>query len=111
MVEAVWSETPVSPSEPSSISLTSEKRTSLRPDKALGLVSPSVGRRAKGQRATNGKSHKNAIVEGEQETKWLISQTYLKRSLNNHIMKFLVITRKQKTTSTIENIEQVIQFD
>lgn len=55
MVEAVWSETPVSPSEPSSISLTSEKRTSLRPDKALGLVSPSVGRRAKGQRATNGR--------------------------------------------------------
>lgn len=85
MVEAVWSETPVSPSEPSSISLTSEKRTSLRPDKALGLVSPSVGRRAKGQRATNGKSHKKGSSQEimlviSQETKWLILQTFLKRS-------------------------------
>ncbi|XP_066139820.1 ankyrin repeat and fibronectin type-III domain-containing protein 1 isoform X3 [Euwallacea fornicatus] len=54
MVEAVWSETPISPSEsPISITITSDKRTSLRPDKALGLMSPSVGRRVKGQRATN----------------------------------------------------------
>lgn len=55
MVEAVWSETPVSPSESIPVPIISEKRSSLRPDKALALVSPGVGRRVKGQRATNGK--------------------------------------------------------
>lgn len=55
MVEAVWSEsiettTPILPS-PSII----EKRPSLRPDRPLTLVSPSVGRRMKGQRGVNGK--------------------------------------------------------
>ncbi|XP_019761936.1 uncharacterized protein LOC109538936 isoform X3 [Dendroctonus ponderosae] len=53
MVEAVWSETPVSPSESIPVPIVSEKRSSLRPDKALALVSPGVGRRVKGQRATN----------------------------------------------------------
>ncbi|XP_050299390.1 uncharacterized protein LOC126738206 isoform X2 [Anthonomus grandis grandis] len=53
MVEAVWSEMPISPSESLPIPAITEKRSSLRPDKALALVSPSVGRRVKGQRATN----------------------------------------------------------
>ncbi|KAF7270993.1 hypothetical protein GWI33_016090 [Rhynchophorus ferrugineus] len=55
MVEAVWSEAPVSPSEPLPVPVVTEKRYSLRPDRALALVSPGVGRRVKGQRATNGK--------------------------------------------------------
>lgn len=49
MVEAVWSETVLEPSLPT------EKRPSLRPDRTLTLVSPSVGRRMKGQRGVNGK--------------------------------------------------------
>ncbi|XP_076270822.1 ankyrin repeat and fibronectin type III domain containing protein wide awake isoform X3 [Rhynchophorus ferrugineus] len=53
MVEAVWSEAPVSPSEPLPVPVVTEKRYSLRPDRALALVSPGVGRRVKGQRATN----------------------------------------------------------
>nr|XP_022917045.1 ankyrin repeat and fibronectin type-III domain-containing protein 1 isoform X2 [Onthophagus taurus] len=48
MVEAVWSET-VS-ADPTPIT---EKRPSLRPDRTLALVSPSVGRRMKGQRGVN----------------------------------------------------------
>lgn len=49
MVEAVWSETVLEAPLPI------EKRPSLRPDRTLALVSPSVGRRMKGQRGINGK--------------------------------------------------------
>lgn len=52
MVEAVWSEQiEAIPTLPSSVV---EKRPSLRPDRPLTLVSPSVGRRMKGQRGING---------------------------------------------------------
>ncbi|CAH0563968.1 unnamed protein product [Brassicogethes aeneus] len=51
MVEAVWSESQDPPIEPIIIP---EKRPSLRPDRTLALVSPSVGRRMKGQRGVNG---------------------------------------------------------
>ncbi|GJQ72394.1 hypothetical protein Trydic_g3475 [Trypoxylus dichotomus] len=47
MVEAVWSETVLEAPLPI------EKRPSLRPDRTLALVSPSVGRRMKGQRGVN----------------------------------------------------------
>lgn len=50
MVETVWAET-VETTEP----LVSEKRLSVRSERTLGLVSPSVGRRMKGQRGINGK--------------------------------------------------------
>lgn len=49
MVDAVWAET-----VPEVLSST-EKRPSLRPEKSSVLVSPSVGRRMKGQRGINGK--------------------------------------------------------
>lgn len=53
MVEAVWSENvEVTPIVPCNV----EKRPSLRPDRPLTLVSPSVGRRMKGQRGINGES-------------------------------------------------------
>lgn len=54
MVEAVWSESieTTMPMTPCNV----EKRPSLRPDRPLTLVSPSVGRRMKGQRGINGKS-------------------------------------------------------
>ncbi|KAK9883278.1 hypothetical protein WA026_001462 [Henosepilachna vigintioctopunctata] len=53
MVEAVWAETvTVSPLE-LPIPPVQEKRMSLRPDRPLALVSPSVGRRMKGQRGIN----------------------------------------------------------
>lgn len=48
MVEAVWAESTSEPETP-------QKRTSLRPDRPAALVSPSVGRRMKGQRSLNGK--------------------------------------------------------
>ncbi|KAG5885219.1 hypothetical protein JTB14_002647 [Gonioctena quinquepunctata] len=48
MVEAVWAESSESPEQ-----LIPEKRPSLRPDRPLALVSPSVGRRMKGQRGIN----------------------------------------------------------
>ncbi|KAJ3645180.1 hypothetical protein Zmor_022860 [Zophobas morio] len=51
MVEAVWAESVEAAAEPAA---TPEKRPSLRPDRPLALVSPSVGRRMKGQRGING---------------------------------------------------------
>lgn len=50
MVDTVWAET-VETVEPIAVP---EKRTSIRSDRPLGLVSPSVGRRMKGQRGLNG---------------------------------------------------------
>ena len=56
MVDAVWAETITSPEAPipvAPIAIKSEKRGSLRPDR-MSIVSPSVGRRMKGQRGVNG---------------------------------------------------------
>lgn len=52
MVDTVWAET----SETVEPLVVPEKRLSVRSERALGLVSPSVGRRMKGQRGVNGKS-------------------------------------------------------
>ncbi|KYB25682.1 hypothetical protein TcasGA2_TC034181 [Tribolium castaneum] len=49
MVEAVWAEEAAA--EPVAAA---EKRPSLRADRPLAIVSPSVGRRMKGQRGING---------------------------------------------------------
>lgn len=49
MVEAVWAESVVVEQDPPS-----QKRPSIRPDRPVALVSPSVGRRVKGQRGING---------------------------------------------------------
>lgn len=51
MVDTIWAE-PTETVEPISVP---EKRLSVRSERALGLVSPSVGRRMKGQRGVNGK--------------------------------------------------------
>lgn len=50
MVEAVWAESVVEP-EPE---MPTQKRPSLRPERPVALVSPSVGRRMKGHRGVNG---------------------------------------------------------
>lgn len=64
MVEAVWAENPIEAIP------YPEKRPSLRPDRPMTLVSPSVGRRMKGQRGINGKWHQyfpktNHAISGE----------------------------------------------
>lgn len=51
MVETVWAESIAEATTPPP----TEKRPSLRPDRPLALVSPTVGRRMKGQRGVNGK--------------------------------------------------------
>lgn len=90
MVEAVWSETPVSPSEPLPVPILSEKRSSLRPDKALALVSPSVGRRAKGQRATNGKWNLFVVclILRQLEKEFYINNNWLKLTSTGEIIYF-----------------------
>lgn len=56
MVEAVWAESVETPSENIMVHSPIEKRPSLRAERtSLTLVSPSVGRRMKGQRGINGK--------------------------------------------------------
>lgn len=50
MVDTVWAET----AETVEPLVVPEKRLSVRSERALGLVSPSVGRRMKGQRGING---------------------------------------------------------
>lgn len=51
MVETVWAESLAESTSPPYF----EKRLSLRPERPPALVSPTVGRRMKGQRAINGK--------------------------------------------------------